>query len=170
MVQLERPPGIQWERPPKARTPDADAPWHEIVPQLWMGGHHYGNADGVRVPAIVGTEFDVVISLFQADGHGPGPDVEHHHLAIPDAELRAEQLTAARELARIAAAAVRADRCVMVRCQYGYNRSGLVVAQTLLDLGHSVDDAIALIRLRRSRYALNNEFFVNYLTIGLDGA
>jgi hypothetical protein len=45
----------------------------------------------------------------------------------------------------------------------------LVVAQTLLDLGHAVDDAIALIRLRRSRYALNNEFFVKYLTIGLDG-
>ncbi|MFX0573828.1 protein-tyrosine phosphatase family protein [Nocardia nepalensis] len=149
------------------QTPDADAPWHEIVPQLWMGGHHYGS-DGVRVPAVVGTEFDVVISLFQADGHGPGPGVEHHNLAIPDAALHAEQLAAARELAAIAAAAVRAHRTVMVRCQYGYNRSGLVVAQTLLDLGYSVDDAIALIRRRRSPYALNNEFFVNYLTTGLD--
>lgn len=160
---------VQMDRPSRVQTPDADAPWNEIVPQLWMGGHHYGNADGVRVPAIVGTEFDVVISLYQAEGHGPGPDVEHHHLAIPDAVLHAEQLAAARALARIAAAAVRAERSVMVRCQYGYNRSGLVVAQTLLDLGHSVDDAIALIRLRRSRYALNNEFFVKYLTIGLDG-
>ncbi|MEU0501844.1 hypothetical protein [Nocardia sp. NPDC005998] len=152
------------------QTPDADAPWDEIVPQLWMGGHHYGNGDGVRVPAVVGIEFDVVISLFQADGHGPGPGVEHHHLAIPDAPLHAEQLAAARELAAIAAAAVRAQRRVMVRCQYGYNRSGLVVAQTLLDLGYSVGDAITLIRRRRSPYALNNEFFVNYLTTGLDTA
>ncbi len=159
---------VQLDRPPRIQTPDADAPWHEIVPQLWMGGHHYGNTEGVRVPVIVGTEFDVVISLYQADGHGPGPDVEHHHLGIPDAALRADQRAAARELARIAAAAVRADRSVMVRCQYGYNRSGLVVAQTLLDLGHSVDDAIALIRRRRSRYALNNEFFVEYLTSGLE--
>ncbi|WP_433681110.1 protein-tyrosine phosphatase family protein [Nocardia sp. CA-119907] len=152
------------------RTPDADAPWDEIVPQLWMGGHHYGNGDGVRVPAVVGTEFDVVISLFQADGHGPGPGIEHHHLAIPDAQLHAEQLAAARGLAAIAAAAVRARRIVMVRCQYGYNRSGLVVAQTLLDLGYAVDDAIALIRRRRSPHALNNEYFVNYLTTGLDTA
>ncbi|MEV6135923.1 hypothetical protein AB0L63_07640 [Nocardia sp. NPDC051990] len=159
---------VQMDRPPKTQIPDANAPWNEIVPQLWMGGHHYGNAEGVRVPAIVGTEFDVVISLFQAEGHGPGPDVEHHHLAIPDTALHAEQLAAARELARIAAAAVRADRSVMVRCQYGYNRSGLVVAQTLLELGHSVDNAIALIRRRRSRHALNNEFFVTYLTAGLE--
>lgn len=159
---------VHMDRPPKILIPDADAPWNEIVPQLWMGGHHYGNAEGLRVPVIVGTEFDVVISLFQAEGHGPGPDVEHHHLTIPDAALLAEQLAAARELARIAAAAVRADRSVMVRCQYGYNRSGLVVAQTLLELGHSIDDAIALIRQRRSRHALNNEVFVTYLTTGLE--
>lgn len=152
------------------QTPDPDAPWNEIIPELWMGGHHYGNADGVRVPAVVGTEFDMVISLFQAEGHGPDPSVEHHHLTIPDAPLHADQLTAARQLATIAAAAVRAHRTVMVRCQYGYNRSGLVVAQTLLDLGYSVEDAIPLIRQQRSPYALNNEFFVSYLTTGLDDA
>lgn len=152
------------------QTPDPDAPWNEIIPELWMGGHHYGNADGVRVPAVVGAEFDMVISLFQAEGHGPDPNVEHHHLTIPDAPLHAEQLAAARKLATIAAAAVRAHRTVMVRCQYGYNRSGLVVAQTLLDLGYSVEDAIPLIRQRRSPYALNNEFFVGYLTTGLEAA
>lgn len=28
------------------RTPDAESPWNEIVPGLWMGGHHYRDATG----------------------------------------------------------------------------------------------------------------------------
>jgi protein-tyrosine phosphatase len=151
-------------------TPDPDAPWHEIIPQLWMGGHHYGAADGVRVSAVVGAEFDVVISLYRLDGHGPAAGVEHHYLDIPDGPLLPDQVGAARAMATIAAAAVRAGRQVLVRCQFGYNRSGLVVAQTLADLGYSMDDAILLIRRRRSPWALHNELFVNYLTTGLDGA
>jgi protein-tyrosine phosphatase len=149
-------------------TPDPEAPWHEIVPQLWMGGHHYGDADGIRVPAVVAAEFDVVISLFQAEGHGPAPDVEHHYLDIPDGELLPEQIGAARTMATIAAAAVRAQKRVLVRCQFGYNRSGLVVAQALADLGYPIDEAIVLIRSRRSPWALHNELFVNYLKVGLD--
>ncbi|MBE1532023.1 protein-tyrosine phosphatase family protein [Actinomadura algeriensis] len=61
-------------------------------------------------------------------------------------------------------------RRVLVRCHSGYNRSGLVVAQALVHLGYSVEDAIFLVRFRRSKWALNNSLFVDYLTTGLDVA
>ena len=119
---------------------------------------------------VAGAEFDVVISLYRKDGHGPADAVEHHCREIPDGPLTAAQLADAGELARTAAAAVRAGRRVLVRCHSGYNRSGLVAAQALVHLGYQVDDAIFLIRYRRSKWALNNHLFVEYLMTGLDVA
>jgi protein-tyrosine phosphatase len=55
-----------------------------------------------------------------------------------------------------------------VRCQYGYNRSGLVIAQTLMELGMDAVSAIDLIRRRRSPWALHNLIFEQYLRTGLD--
>jgi hypothetical protein len=46
----------------------------------------------------------------------------------------------------------------------------LAVVQALGHLGHSVDDAIFLVRYRRSKWALNNDLFVDYLMTGLDAA
>ena len=66
--------------------------------------------------------------------------------------------------------AVRNQQKVLVRCHSGFNRSGLVVAQTLVHLGYRVDVAIFLVRYRRSKRALNNDLFVDYLTTGLDVA
>ena len=65
---------------------------------------------------------------------------------------------------------MRAGRKVLVRCHSGYNRSGLVVVRVLVHLGYLVDDAIFLVRYRRSKWALNNQLFVAYLTTGLDVA
>jgi protein-tyrosine phosphatase len=59
---------------------------------------------------------------------------------------------------------------VLVRCHSGYNRSGLVIGQALITMGYTAADAIALIRDRRSKQALNNALFVDYLTAGLDVA
>jgi protein-tyrosine phosphatase len=52
---------------------------------------------------------------------------------------------------------------VLVRCQAGWNRSGLVTALALMKDGHKAKDAIDLIRARRSPHALCNEDFVRYL-------
>ena len=52
---------------------------------------------------------------------------------------------------------------VLVRCWMGLNRSGLVVALVLMRLGYSAADAIDLIRTQRSRFALCNPLFVQYL-------
>ena len=89
---------------------------------------------------------------------------------VPDAALTAAQLADVCELAEKTATAVRNGQKVLVRCNSGFNRSGLVVVQALRHLGYGVDDAIFLVRYRRSKWALNNDLFVDYLTTGLDVA
>ena len=133
-----------------------------------MGGHFWTDPHGELRSAAVGAEFDLVVSLFSRSGHGPDPGVEHLVAELPDGPLTAGQLRSAGELARAAANAVQEGRTVLVRCHAGYNRSGLVVAQTLIDLGSDAAGAIELIRRRRSPWALYNETFEQYLMTGLD--
>jgi protein-tyrosine phosphatase len=52
---------------------------------------------------------------------------------------------------------------VAARCQAGWNRSGLIIALVLLKEGYSADEAISLIRERRSPNALCNPHFVAYI-------
>ncbi|MGI5165414.1 protein-tyrosine phosphatase family protein [Spirillospora sp. CA-253888] len=151
-------------------TPDAESPWDEIVPLLWMGGHHYRDPAGTRVPVIVGGEFDLVVSLHVREGHGPDDGVEHRRVEVPDGPLTAGQIEDVCRAAELAVEAIGDGRRVLVRCHSGYNRSGLVIVQALTLLGHETGDAISLVRRRRSEWALNNPLFVDYLTTGLDVA
>lgn len=151
-------------------APDAHSPWDEIVPLLWMGGHYYRDPTGARTPAIVADEFDLLISLYTREGHGPCDTVRHHRIDVPDGPLTADQIEALCRAADLTTEALNDGRRVLVRCHSGYNRSGLVVAQTLINQGYSTDDAIFLIRYRRSKWALNNPLFIDYLTTGLDVA
>jgi hypothetical protein len=151
-------------------VPSPGAPWNEIRPGLWMGGHHWTDSAGELQTAVVKAEFDLVISLYTRPGHGPATGVEHRVAEMPDAALSAFQIGQVRQMAVIAATAVRTGGTTLVRCHAGYNRSGLVVAQTLINLGHEPRDAIQLIRQRRSPWALHNELFVQYLETGLDVA
>ncbi|MEW2415520.1 protein phosphatase [Streptomyces sp. NPDC046866] len=146
------------------------APWDEIVPGLWMGGHFWVDGLGETRQAVVGSDFDLVISLFTRPGHGPAPDVEHRLAEIPDGPLTAAQLRSVQQAADEAGKAVRGGRAALVRCHAGYNRSGLVVAQALIGLGHGAAGAVGLVRRRRSPWALNNRLFEEYLTTGLDVA
>jgi protein-tyrosine phosphatase len=56
-----------------------------------------------------------------------------------------------------------AGKKVAARCQAGWNRSGLIIALVLLKEGYSADDAISLIRERRSPNALCNPHFVKFI-------
>lgn len=137
---------------------------------LWMGGHEYQNQNGQLRSITVEREFDLVISLLREPGYGPPPDVEHHVWPIPDGPLDGTQLAGVMRLARTASDTLDKGRRVLVRCWHGYNRSGLVVAQTLIRRGDVADRAIRLIRERRSPWALHNELFVEYLRAGLSTA
>jgi protein-tyrosine phosphatase len=132
-----------------------------------MGGHQYRKLPGQLAFAVVEDEFDLVQTLLRLPGHGPAPGVEHQVWPIPDGPLDGTQLAGVIRLAEAAGAALDEGRRVLVRCYHGYNRSGLVVAQTLIRRGRSPDEAIRLIRARRSPWALHNELFVEYLRTGL---
>ncbi|MFR0358224.1 protein-tyrosine phosphatase family protein [Streptomyces sediminimaris] len=151
-------------------VPAPDSPWSEIVPGLWMGGHQFRSRTGDLESAVVRDEFDLVQTLLRLPGHGPDPGVEHHVWAIPDGPLDGTQLAGVMRLARAAGEALDEGRKVLVRCYHGYNRSGLVIAHALVRRGHSAEQAIRLIRSRRSPWALHNELFVEYLRAGLSTA
>ena len=158
---------------PSSEQPDVpapDSPWSEIVPGLWMGGHEYASRSGGLEFAVVRDEFDLVLTLLRLPGHGPDNHVEHHVWPIPDGPLDGTQLAGVLRLARTAGEGLTQGRRVLVRCYHGYNRSGLVIAHALISAGRTADDAIRLIRSRRSAWALHNELFVEYLTTGLDTA
>ncbi|MFF4716098.1 protein phosphatase [Streptomyces eurythermus] len=148
-------------------VPAPRSPWNEIVPGLWMGGHEFRDRSGRLELAVVRDEFDVVQSLLRLPGYGPDPGVEHHVWPIPDGPLDGTQLAGVIRLARAANDALDAGRRVLVRCYHGYNRSGLVVAHALVQRGDTADQAIQLIRARRSAWALHNDLFVEYLRTGL---
>ena len=137
------------------------------MPGLWMGGHEFRGQSGAVEFAVVRDEFDVVQTLLRLPGHGPDTGVEHHVWPIPDGPLDGTQLAGVIRLARAACEALDGGREVLVRCYHGYNRSGLVVAHALIRQGSSAEEAIRLIRARRSPWALHNELFVDYLRAGL---
>ncbi|WP_333741062.1 protein-tyrosine phosphatase family protein [Streptomyces sp. IBSBF 2806] len=152
-------------------VPVPDLPWNEIVPGLWMGGHEFRGPGGERRLAVARGEFDLVQTLTRArPGHGPDPGVRHQVWPIPDGPLDGTQLAGVIRLAQAAEEALDQGLTVLVRCYSGYNRSGLVVAHTLMGRGHSADGAIRQIRSRRSPWALHNELFVEYLRAGLPTA
>lgn len=135
-----------------------------------MGGHEFGRHTGQVEQAVVRDEFDLVQTLLRLPGHGPDPGVEHHVWPIPDGPLDGTQLAGVIRLAQAACDALDQGHKVLVRCFHGYNRSGLVVAHALIRQGRSAEEAIRLIRTRRSPWALHNELFVAYLKAGLPTA
>ncbi|MFJ8443446.1 protein-tyrosine phosphatase family protein [Kitasatospora griseola] len=149
-------------------TSEPETPWNEVAPGLWMGGHHWRDPAGQRHPVRVDSEFELVVSLFTAPGHGPAPGVEHFVAEVPDGPLDAEQLAAVQAAATHTATAVATGRRVLVHCRSGYNRSGLVVAQALVELGAHPAEAIRRVRTRRSPWALHNDLFVAYPETGLE--
>lgn len=133
-----------------------------------MGGHYWTDESGELQFAVVGDQFDMVVSLYSKDGHGPADGVEHHVATMPDGPLTADQIGRVRKLAEVTAQAITEGRNVLVRCHAGYNRSGLVAAQALMHLGYDARSAILLIRRKRSPWALHNSLFEQYLESGLD--
>jgi protein-tyrosine phosphatase len=126
--------------------------WSEIVPGLWQGG------DAVSP---VG-RFDHVVSLCAwGQQRTPGPaDQTEWFIAdgpVPEPEQRIW------DLAEEVGERLDDGEQVLVRCQMGINRSGLIVASTLLLQGWTADEAIDRIRARRDPLALSNSHFVAWL-------
>jgi protein-tyrosine phosphatase len=68
-----------------------------------------------------------------------------------------------RAIARFVAALLACGRKVLVHCSGGLNRSGLVVARTLIERGIPAEEAIRIVRKRRGQDALFNREFERWL-------
>ena len=124
-----------------------------IEGNLYMGGCR----DGVRLP----DDFVYVLSLYPWERYELGPNTLRDELRLYDgSELPDTHM--------LRAAAARAREMlsrgkVLVHCQAGLNRSGLLSTLVLVGQGHSAEDAIALLRERRDPYVLCNKTFEAWL-------
>lgn len=149
---------IGWDEWP-AYAPD------EILPRLFQGGtedHHVLGEPAPHGHYAGPVEFDVVITLY-ADAMPAAWGVEEIRFGFPDSALRGPDLDRIMRLARTAHERWVAGDRVLIRCQAGVNRSGLVTALVLMQAGFNAQDAIELIRARRARICLANRDFERWL-------
>jgi protein-tyrosine phosphatase len=106
--------------------------------------------------------FDSVATLY-AVAHPVGWGVAERRYGFPDSVLSERDIPEIHSLVDWIYDEWKSGKKVLVRCQAGYNRSGICVALTLMKDDDKAKDAIDLIRARRSPHALCNEDFVRYL-------
>lgn len=139
--------------------------YSEILPNLFISGtldedviQRGKSTLSLAQPA----PFDSVVCMY---GHANpiGYYVREQRFGIADAELDEESKPEIRQLADWLYQEWKQGKKVASKCQMGWNRSGLVLALVLLLDGYSADEAIELIREKRSPYALSNSSFVRFI-------
>jgi len=133
----------------------------EILPGLWQGGT--SESSHLGMPTKVGhyrgeRPFDLIVTLY-ADAQPAPWGVEEIRYGFPDAELDPTEFVGIQEIATYAAARWQAGARVLVRCQAGVNRSGLVMALLMTELGWQREDILAHLRAMRSPAVLQNQHF-----------
>lgn len=142
--------------------------WSEVVPGLWIGGTDDNDVLGDVVAfggqrAFVSKEhFDSVVTMYQ---YANPVDwfVKEYRYCIYDSDIEHFDLAALFDAVKFAHAEWSKNKKVLIRCQAGLNRSGLVTALVLVREGYSPQKAIELIRERRHSMALFNRQFVKFL-------
>lgn len=134
----------------------------ELAPGLWQGGTNTDEAHGYALAANGRSPYRVVITLFDGAPLAPN-DVEEHRLPFEDAELKPEEVSQLLALAEVAHARWKAGEVVLVRCEAGVNRSGLVSSMVLLISGLTPAEAIGAVRAARGPMALSNESFERWV-------
>lgn len=137
----------------------------EILPGLFQGGTEDDHVVGDRVPYDHyrgERRFDLIVTLY-ADAQPAPWGVEEIRFGFPDAHLTDSAIKRVMRIALTAHQRWQAGDRVLVRCQAGVNRSGLVTALVLMHDGMNADEAIALIRQQRSPRVLSNSDFERFL-------
>jgi hypothetical protein len=152
------------DRVARDEVPSWDA--SEILPGLFMGGT--ADRDVVQVAlrrhSRLGEprKYDAVVTLY-AWAQPVSWEVEELRYGFGDGEIGGVDLDRVIRAAAWAWQRWRAGDRVLIRCQAGLNRSGLVTALVLMCEGYTAGDAIRLIRAGRSPWALCNRSFVDWL-------
>ena len=126
----------------------------QIAEDLWQGGC----AEGLALPA----DIDHVLSLYTAERY-----VVQHRLRSQLSVVMEDDLGEL-DSEQVVAIAAWVNNCLrtgptLVHCQAGLNRSGLIIATSLMLKGIDAQAAIALLRARRSPAALCNPSFEKWL-------
>ena len=133
----------------------------EILPGLWQGATSESSLLGQPIkPNHYRGErpFDLIITLY-ADAQPAPWGVEEIRYGFPDAELDPNDFDRVRDIAAyVAKRWNRGDR-VLIRCQAGVNRSGLVTALVLLAEGWRPRRILEHLRACRSPNVLSNSDF-----------
>lgn len=125
----------------------------EIGGNLWMGGC----TDGLILP----TEIQHLVSLYPWEQYRVVHEIKSV-LTVRLYDSLEQALDQVDDIARWVNAR-REEAPVLVHCQAGLNRSGLVVARALMLGGLTATESINLLRVKRSPAVLCNEAFEAYL-------
>ena len=139
--------------------------YSEILPNLWQGGTAEENwvNQAIPLPSLEDPRhFDTVVTLTTV-ANPMGYHVKELRFGFPDAELFDEHNLNIEQVADWTFQEWKSGNKVLIRCQAGINRSGLIMALVLMRDGLSAKEAIELIRRKRSEFAINNIHFENYL-------
>ena len=140
--------------------------YSEILPALWQGGTE--DDDSIyhgqkRLPTMSDPRpFDAVVSLC-AYSQPFGWLVKEFRYAFPDGPVDPQVYEEAERIADWAFLEWKSGSRVLIRCQAGLNRSGLIMGLVLLREKLPLDQVISLIRSKRGPYALSNNHFMDYL-------
>lgn len=147
---------------------DWDFPlWSEILSDLWLGGtDDFDTIDYEAYPyarrEITKGVFDTVVTLY-AWARPVDWFIEEMRYGFYDDDTKHFDEDAVMRAAKFAHASWKSGKKVLVRCQAGINRSGLVMGIVLMLEGYTAEQAIELMRTKRSSSVLLNGSFEQYL-------
>ena len=137
--------------------------WSEVAKGLWIGGTDDDDVDVQKtVPAIQKKDFDTVVTAY-AWANPCDWFVREIRYPFYDGTMEDFDPAELEDIVSMAYADWKRGLRVLCRCQAGMNRSSLICALILMKDGFTADQAIALIREKRSKHALFNKKFVEYL-------
>ncbi len=150
------------------KWPDAEN--HEVLPKLFLGGHQWVEnvfqaRDSRHSKVSEDLSWDYVVSAYVTDWEASWPQCDHRLVLFKDTETGLDDDTWRKIESAVTQVVERwgSGQKVLIRCQAGYNRSGMIMALVLMRLGLSAECAIALLRERRGSDVLINSVFEGYV-------
>ena len=148
--------------------------WSETLPNLWQGGtlDHWASdewhSSAPKNSRQISKEvFDSVYTLY-ADAEPVKWFVKELRFGFYDSEMSDFDPTIdLLDIVKMAHSDWKNGKKVLIRCQAGLNRSGIVMALVLIRDGYSPAEAITLMREKRSPAVLCNQQFTRWL-LGLE--
>jgi protein-tyrosine phosphatase len=139
---------------------------NEIATNLFMGGTD--DMDVIHFPAKNNNRtdlpFDAIVTMY-AYAQPADWKIQEFRYGVPDAAIEDIDLDRLKQAVEFGYNRWMAGDRVLVRCQAGLNRSGLVTALILMSTGLDAETAIEQIRKNRAEIALFNEDYVRWLKV-----